>query len=103
MFHERPEYWYGRGVRSGYRTHWHRTSTHSHSHRVSPFEAWRFLTEDGGSVLGYQSQTFEGFYSWDVLTTAYAENEWSHVQPWNSPNSKTLQGGESITFGLRFL
>jgi hypothetical protein len=29
----------------------------------TPFEAWRFLTEDGSSVLEYQSGTFEGFYS----------------------------------------
>ena len=68
----------------------------------TPFEAWRFLTEDDSSVLAYQSQTFEGFYSWEVLTAAYAENEWDDVQPWNTPSSKTLQPGESLKFGLKF-
>lgn len=68
----------------------------------TPFEAWRFLEENTATTLQYQSQTFEGFYSWDVLTEAYAENEWSDVTPWNPPSTKTLQGGESVTFALRF-
>jgi hypothetical protein len=66
------------------------------------FEAWRFLPEDTSTVLGYQSQTFEGFYSWEVFSKAYAENEWNGTSPWNSPTSTTLAADRSITLGLRF-
>lgn len=41
----------------------------------SSFEGWRFLPEDEDTSLGYQSQTFEGLYSFEFHTLAYAENE----------------------------
>ncbi|KAF2139196.1 uncharacterized protein K452DRAFT_276271 [Aplosporella prunicola CBS 121167] len=65
------------------------------------FEAWRFLPEEYGFVY-YQSQTYEGNYEWQVYTKAWAENEWSGVDPWNEPTSVTLKSGENITVGLRF-
>lgn len=69
----------------------------------SRFEAWRFLSEKNTSEpFYYQSQTFEGFYSWEMLSRAYAENEWNATEPWNEPTSKILESGESVTFGLRF-
>ncbi|KJX98622.1 hypothetical protein TI39_contig401g00004 [Zymoseptoria brevis] len=69
----------------------------------SKFEAWRFLTEDDvGKPFYYQSQTFEGFYAWQTLSKAYAENEWNSTEPWNVPTSVMLQAGENITFGLKF-
>ncbi|KAH7348769.1 hypothetical protein BKA65DRAFT_455187 [Rhexocercosporidium sp. MPI-PUGE-AT-0058] len=66
------------------------------------FEGWRFLHEDTSTALAYQSQVFEGFYSWEVHTLAYAEREWKATTPWNPPTSKTLASGESATYGLRF-
>lgn len=66
------------------------------------FEAWRFLPEDGGEPLNYQSQTYEGNYEWQVYTKAWAENEWSAVDPWNEPTSLVLDPGANITLGLRF-
>lgn len=69
----------------------------------SRFEAWRFLPEaDNGAPFYYQSQTFEGYYAWQTLSKAYAENEWSDTVPWNDPTSKTLGPNETVTFGLRF-
>jgi hypothetical protein len=47
--------------------------------------------------------TFEGFYEWLVHSRAYAENEWKHAQPWNSPTMLRLAPGESRTYGLKFL
>lgn len=41
----------------------------------SSLEGWRFLPEDEGTSLEYQSQTFEGLYSFEFHTLAYAENE----------------------------
>ncbi|OJD36250.1 glycoside hydrolase family 43 protein [Diplodia corticola] len=66
------------------------------------FEAWRFLPEDSTEPLYYQSQTYEGNYEWQVYTKAWAENEWSGVDPWNEPTSATLEPGANITVGLRF-
>ncbi|CZR56428.1 uncharacterized protein PAC_06316 [Phialocephala subalpina] len=66
------------------------------------FEGWRFLPENTSTVLGYQSQTFEGFYSWEVHTLGYANREWNATQPWNPPTSRILTAGESMTYGLRF-
>ncbi|KAF9636891.1 putative glycoside hydrolase family 43 protein [Lasiodiplodia theobromae] len=66
------------------------------------FEAWRFLPETSTEPLYYQSQTYEGNYEWQVLTKAWAENEWSGVDPWNEPTSATLEPGANITVGLRF-
>lgn len=66
------------------------------------FEGWRFLHEKTSTVLGYQSQTFEGFHSWEAHTLGYAEREWNATTPWNPPTSRILVPGESLTYGLRF-
>ncbi|KAG6040012.1 hypothetical protein E4U41_001674 [Claviceps citrina] len=66
------------------------------------FEAWRFLEEEWDETLSYQSQVFEGFYSWEVLTKAWAEKEWRNADPWNKPTSVVLAPGKSITYALRF-
>ena len=69
----------------------------------SKFEAWRFLNEpDDDGPLGYEVQTYEGNYAWEIYTKAWVENEWNKTEPWNAPTSKTLAPGESTTFGLRF-
>lgn len=65
------------------------------------FEAWRFLQEPAGN-FGYQSQTFEGNYEWQIHTLAWAQNEWNSATPWNPPTSKILQAGEVYSVGLRF-
>lgn len=67
----------------------------------TPFEAWRFLREPNGN-FGYQSQTFEGNYEWQVHSLAYAQNEWTASEPWNTPTSKILNAGEQYTVGLKF-
>lgn len=67
----------------------------------TPFEAWRFLNESQGS-LGYQIQTYEGNYEWQIHSQAWAENEWRNVTPWNTPTAKTLAAGETYTVGLKF-
>ena len=68
----------------------------------TPLEAYRNLVEapDGPTIYG--SQVFEGFYEWQTLTKAWAENEWNATKPWNRPSSRTLKPGESLTVGLRF-
>ncbi|KAK2811120.1 hypothetical protein FQN50_002456 [Emmonsiellopsis sp. PD_5] len=68
----------------------------------TPFEAYRNLPEASYEGTYYGSQTFEGFYEWQVLTQAWAENEWSGVAPWNPPSSRVLQPDESMHFGVRF-
>lgn len=68
----------------------------------TPMEAYRNLDEPYYAATAYESQVFEGFYEWQTLTKAWAENEWNASQPWNEPSSKTLQPGESLTLGLRF-
>ena len=68
----------------------------------TPFEAWRNLDEISYAATQYGSQVFEGFYEWQMHSKAYAENEWSGVEPWNTPTSQTLEAGNSITVGLRF-
>ncbi|KAK2736996.1 hypothetical protein CKAH01_07683 [Colletotrichum kahawae] len=68
----------------------------------TPLEAYRNLPETYYSDTAYGSQTFEGFYEWQTLTKAWAENEWRAQTPWNSPSSKTLQPGQSLQFGVRF-
>jgi hypothetical protein len=67
----------------------------------TPFEAWRFLDEPRGA-FGYQSQTFEGNYEWQVHSLAYAQNEWNSSTLWNLPTLKVLEPGEVYTVGLRF-
>ncbi|KAI2465948.1 hypothetical protein F4781DRAFT_371439 [Annulohypoxylon bovei var. microspora] len=68
----------------------------------TPLEAYRNLNEPSYAATAYGSQTFEGFYEWQVLSRAWAENEWADVQPWNAPSSKTLQPGQMLQFGVRF-
>ena len=65
---------------------------------ATPFEAFRPVPDR--SWLG---QTFEGIGSWVVYSKAWAETDWKDAEPWNTPTSKTLQPGESVTHGLRFL
>ncbi|KAI0892001.1 hypothetical protein F4806DRAFT_290326 [Annulohypoxylon nitens] len=68
----------------------------------TPLEAYRNLNEPSYATTAYGSQTFEGFYEWQVLSRAWAENEWADVEPWNTPSSKTLQPGQTLQFGVRF-
>ncbi|OGM43319.1 hypothetical protein ABOM_008706 [Aspergillus bombycis] len=68
----------------------------------TPFEAWRNLAEVSDQYTGYGSQTFEGFYEWQIHSKAYAEKEWAEVNPWNEPTARSLKPGESTTVGLRF-
>lgn len=68
----------------------------------TPLEAYRNLAERSYAGTAYGSQTFEGFYEWQVLTKAWAETEWADQQPWNPPSSRTLESGESLQFGVRF-
>lgn len=68
----------------------------------SSFEAWRFLRESSGA-FGYQGQTYEGNYEWQVHSLAYAQNEWKGTTPWNTATSKTLAAGETYSVGVRFL
>ncbi|KAI1385687.1 uncharacterized protein F4822DRAFT_351353 [Hypoxylon trugodes] len=68
----------------------------------TPFEAYRNLNEPSYQATAYGSQTFEGFYEWQVLTQAWADLEWAGVKPWNAPSSRALQPGQSLQFGVRF-
>jgi hypothetical protein len=68
----------------------------------TPLEAYRNLAEPSYASTYYGSQTFEGFYEWQVLTKAWAEKEWASVTPWNTPSSRTLAPGQSMQFGVRF-
>ncbi|KAE8145111.1 hypothetical protein BDV25DRAFT_144960 [Aspergillus avenaceus] len=68
----------------------------------TPLEAWRNLEEPSDQYTGYGSQTFEGFYEWQVHSKAYAEKEWTDVTPWNEPTAQVLKPGEKSTVGLRF-
>lgn len=68
----------------------------------TPLEAYRNLVEPSFQETAYGSQTFEGFYEWQVLTQAYADNEWGGQEPWNTPSSLVLAPGESSQFGVRF-
>ncbi|KAI1879261.1 hypothetical protein JX265_002215 [Neoarthrinium moseri] len=68
----------------------------------TPLEAYRNLDEDYYDDTAYESQTFEGFYEWQVLSKAWAEKEWAGRKPWNAASSKIVQPGETMQFGLRF-
>lgn len=70
----------------------------------SPLEAYRNLWEMGYEGSSYSSQTFEGFYEWQVLTKASAENEWAvqGAHAWNPPSSRKLEPGSNLQFGVRF-
>lgn len=60
------------------------------------------MSEPEDVPLGYQVQTYEGNYAWQIYSKAYAEHEWNKTVPWNPPTSKSLSSGESLTIGLRF-
>lgn len=66
------------------------------------FQAWRFLKESSGS-FGYQSQTYEGNYEWQIYSLAYAQDEWKDAAPWNNATSKLIKNEEVLSVGLRFL
>ncbi|KAF4981151.1 hypothetical protein FZEAL_2985 [Fusarium zealandicum] len=68
----------------------------------SPMEAYRDLDEPSISTTYYGSQTFEGFYEWQVLTKAWAETSWTSADPWNVPSSHVLAPGESLKVGVHF-
>lgn len=68
----------------------------------TPLEAYRNLAERSYAATAYGSQVFEGFYEWQAVSKAYAENEWKGSVPWNTPTSRTIAAGQSLTFGLRF-
>ncbi|KAI0161475.1 hypothetical protein GGR57DRAFT_490140 [Xylariaceae sp. FL1272] len=68
----------------------------------TPFEAYRNLAETYFASTGYGSQTFEGLYEWQVLSKAWADQEWASVTPWNTASSRTLAAGQSMQFGVRF-
>lgn len=68
----------------------------------TPMEAYRNLDEPYYASTAYGSQVFEGLYEWQTLTKAWAENEWSATEPWNTPSSRVMEPGESLTFGLKF-
>ena len=68
----------------------------------TPFEAWRNLAEQSYPDTGYGSQTFEGYYEWQVLTKAWATKEWAPATPWNPPSSRTLRPGQAMAVGVRF-
>ncbi|KAI6081940.1 hypothetical protein F4821DRAFT_248233 [Hypoxylon rubiginosum] len=68
----------------------------------TPLEAYRNLAEPSYAATGYGSQTFEGFYEWQVLSKAWAEKEWAGAKPWNTPSSRTIPPGETLQFGVRF-
>lgn len=68
----------------------------------TPLEAYRNLDEPYYDSTAYGSQVFEGLYEWQTLSKAWAENEWNATEPWNTPSSKILAAGESLTFGLKF-
>lgn len=68
----------------------------------SNFEAWRFLEESSGA-FGYQGQTYEGNYEWQVHSLAHAQNEWKSTTPWNTATSKTLAAGEVYSVGIKFV
>jgi hypothetical protein len=68
----------------------------------APLEAYRNLRETSYPDTAYGSQTFEGLYEWQVLTKAWAENEWNGTQPWNTPNSRVVLPGASTLVGVRF-
>lgn len=65
----------------------------------SPFEAWRPLLDDRTA----RNITHEGFYEWMPVSGGYAEREWAEAEPWNPPTTLTIEPGESVSFGVRFV
>ena len=68
-------------------------------HESTPFEAYKPLHADRTP----RGITFEGFHEWMVHTQAYAEQEWSQAEPWNTPGSVRLNPGDSREYGLKFV
>lgn len=68
----------------------------------TPLEAYRNLFEPYYEDTAYGSQTFEGFYEWQVLSGAWTENEWARVDPWNPGSLEIIEPGAELEFGLRF-
>lgn len=85
----------------------------------TPFEAYRNLDEPSGTddpTNAYGTQSFEGFYEWQTVTSAWADNEWKPKQvrgvlnstngaPWNGRGRGPVvlrQPGDSVEFGLQF-
>ncbi|KAF5574305.1 hypothetical protein FPCIR_13666 [Fusarium pseudocircinatum] len=70
----------------------------------SPFEAFRNLEEPRLEDTAYGTHTFENLYEWQILTRAWAENEWaqSKAMPWHEPSSRILSGLDSFQIGVRF-
>jgi hypothetical protein len=64
----------------------------------TPFEAFRPLHD-----ASPRGQTFEGAMAWTARSLAYSQGEWKGVNEWNPPTSETLQPGQTISHGLRFL
>jgi hypothetical protein len=50
-----------------------------------------------------RNQTFEGFLEWMIHSKAYADQEWTNAEPWNTPTDLTLAAGETRTYGVRFV
>jgi hypothetical protein len=76
----------------------------------TPFEAYSPILDTEGSPNPTIFQdptprgiTFEGFYDWMVHSSAFAENEWKNVTPWNAPTQATLAPGETKTYGVQFV
>ncbi len=65
----------------------------------TPFEAWNPLLDDPTR----RGITFEGFHEWMPLSKAYAENEWKDAESWNTPSSKILKPGKSVSYGVQFV
>lgn len=63
------------------------------------FEAYRPLNDDPTP----RGIVFEGFLEWMVHSKAYAETEWTGVDQWNTPTSKTLKPGETAVYAWRFV
>ncbi|CAK7203576.1 hypothetical protein SEUCBS139899_006311 [Sporothrix eucalyptigena] len=86
----------------------------------TPFEAYRNLDEPSGpddTTNAYETQSFEGFYEWQTVTSAWADNEWrarrtvrgvvnsTNGEPWNGRGRGPVtlsRPGDSVEFGLRF-
>ncbi len=66
---------------------------------ATSFEAYRPLNDDPTP----RGITFEGFYEWMVHSKAYAQNEWSSTQPWNTATSILLGTGQTASYGFEFV
>ena len=64
----------------------------------TPLESYRLLPEPMRAT-----QTFEGTFEWLAHSTAFAENEWKNVRPWNAPTSAAIAPQAVQRFGVKFL